>query len=137
NGVDDILSKEEWGGGTGRGISLRLEDRRPEVNFGSGPEWLTLRAPQPAETGKWMHLVGVYDGEHQALFIDGVEVSSMACSKAISVSPQPIRIGRGPFAQERRFKGIIDEVALFDLALTAEEIRLTHQLGSGGKPLSK
>jgi len=136
-GADDIVSKEEFGGGTGRGFSLRLHDRCPDINFGSGPEWLTVRAPQTAETGRWMHLVGVYDGQHEVLVIDGAEVASMPCTKPMSVSPRPLRVGRGPFAQDRRFHGIIDEVAFFDTALTAEEIRLIHSLGNEGKTLAR
>jgi hypothetical protein len=136
-GVDDIVSKDEWGGGTGRGFALRLHDRKPDINFGSGPEWLTVRAPQDAETKKWLHLAGVYDGQHEALFIDGVEVASIPCTKPMSVSSRPIRIGRGPFAQDRRFHGLIDEVAMFDIGLTAEDVRLLYDLGKSGTPLAK
>jgi hypothetical protein len=136
-GADDIVSKEEFGGGTGSGFSLRLHDRRPDINFGSGPEWLTVRAPDVAETGKWLHVAGVYDGRHEALFVDGVEVSSAPCTKLMSVSPRPVRVGRGPFAQDRRFHGVIDEVAMFDIGLTADDVRLLYELGKTGTPLSR
>jgi hypothetical protein len=136
-GADDIVSKEEFGGGTGSGFSLRLHDRKPDINFGSGPQWLTVRAPQIAETGKWLHLAGVYNGEHEALFVDGVEVASAPCAQLMSASPRPIRVGRGPFAQDRRFHGVIDEVAMFDIGLTADDVRLLYDLGKAGTPLSK
>jgi hypothetical protein len=136
-GADDIVSKEEFGGGTGSGFSLRLHDRKPDINFGSGSEWMTVRAPQTAETGKWLHLAGVYNGEHEALFVDGVEVAANPCTKLMSVSPRSVRVGRGPFAQDRRFHGVIDEVAMFDIGLTADDVRLVYELGKAGTPLSK
>ena len=108
----------------------------PDFNFGSGSEWLRIRAAQVVEPGKWMHLAGAYDGQHEAIFLDGVEVASVACTKPMSVSSRPVRVGRGPFAQDRRFQGIIDEVAMFNIALTTDDIRTIYELGAAGTPLA-
>ncbi|MCI0359592.1 MAG: hypothetical protein L0211_14040, partial [Planctomycetaceae bacterium] len=128
-GIDDLVSKEEWGGGTGRGFSVRFYQGRPDVNFGNGPDWLSTTAPQALEQGTWVHVAGVYDGQKLVLLINGTEVAAAPTNKTISTSPQPLRIGRGPFAQDRRFHGIIDEVAIFDMALTAADLQAIIDLG--------
>ena len=137
NGADDIVSKEEWGGGSGRGFCLRLHDRRANFNFGSGPDWLQVQAPQPLPQGEWQHLAGIYDGQNEVLLVNGVEVGSQSTTKAISASPRPLRIGRGPFADDRRFHGLVDEVAIFDMALTAADIQAIVNLGREGRSLSE
>ncbi len=135
--IDDVLSKEEWGGGTGRGYSLRLEEGRPAVNFGNGPDWLWIHAPQSAGLQVWFHLAAVYDGENLVLLVNGAETGVNPTSKTISVSPQPLRIGRGPFDEARRFHGLIDEVAVFDMALTAADLQAIIDLGRAGKSLAE
>jgi hypothetical protein len=137
NGIDDLLSKEEWGGGTGSGYSLRINERRANLDFGSGPDWLQIVAPQQLDQDVWVHLAGIYDGQYETLLINGEEVASQATTKSISKSPQPLRIGRGPFAQDRRFHGVIDEVAVFDMALTAADVQAIIDLGRAGKSLAE
>jgi hypothetical protein len=136
-GADDIVSKEEWGGGTGRGYSLRLYEVRPNFNFGNGPDWLWVQAPQSVELDMWYHLAAIYDGQNQVLLVNGTEAHVQPTNKTISVSPQPLRIGRGSFAQDRRFHGLIDEVAVFDMALTAADLQAIIDLGRAGKSLAE
>jgi hypothetical protein len=136
-GADDIISKEEWGGGTGRGYCLRLHDRRANFNFGNGPDWLQVQASQPLAQGQWLHIAGVYNGQNQMLLVNGTEVGVQPTSKAISPSPRPLRIGRGPFDEDRRFRGLIDEVAVFDMALTAADVQAIINLGREGRNLAE
>src|SRR2546422_7985385 len=53
------------------------------------------------------------------LYIDGAVVSSLAISKTIATSSEPLRMGH--WATEW-FAGILDEVRLYPRALTAAEI---------------
>jgi len=137
NRIDDVVSKEEWGGGTGRGYSLRLDEGRPTVNFGNGPDWLWVHAPQSPVLDTWFHLAAIFDGQNLVLLVNGVEVGVQPTTKTISVSPQPLRIGRGPFDQNRRFHGLIDELAVFDMALTAADLQAIIDIGRAGKSLAE
>jgi hypothetical protein len=105
--------------------------------LGSGPDWLQVQAPQPLPQGEWQHLAGIYDSQNEVLLVNGVEVGAQSTTKAISASPRPLRIGRGPFADDRRFHGLIDEVAIFDMALTAADIQAIVNLGREGRSLSE
>ena len=102
------------------------------VPIGFGP-----RLPQSPGLDTWYHLAAVYDGWNLVLLVNGVEVGVQPTNKPISISPQPLRIGRGPFAQDRRFDGTIDEVAVFDMALTAADLQAVIDLGHSGKGLAK
>lgn len=61
------------------------------------------------ETGRWYHVTGTYDGQWKKMYIDGKEVA-----RAGQTGPMPpgaaVWIGRG-------FRGLIDEVKIYDRAL--------------------
>jgi Concanavalin A-like lectin/glucanases superfamily/Domain of unknown function (DUF4082)/Fibronectin type III domain len=67
----------------------------------------------------WVHLAGTYDGATQRLYVNGTEVAKRAQSGPIDVSGGVLRIGGmwGEF-----FKGRIDEIRVYNRALSAAEI---------------
>jgi hypothetical protein len=68
-----------------------------------------------------VHLAATYDGTTQRLYVNGVQVSSRAQTGAILVTGSPLRIGGNSFAEY--FRGIIDEVRIYNRALSAAEIQ--------------
>ena len=72
--------------------------------------------------GTWHHVAAVYDGTSHANYLDGVEVGRN--SNPITPEPGPMSLKIGARGDDRadRFIGLIDEVALYDRALTANEI---------------
>ncbi len=70
----------------------------------------------------WVHLASTYDGANQRLYINGVQVSTRAQTGAISTSTSPLRIGGNSVFGEY-FTGRIDEVRIYNRALTAAEIQ--------------
>lgn len=92
----------------------------------------------------WYHVVGVWNGTDQKLFVNGRLVATAASDQltlnAASVSAHAARIGaqaKSPSRAGRYFRGSIDEVAIFNRALSDEEIKRLFQLGSRGEPLVK
>ncbi|GAB3481899.1 LamG-like jellyroll fold domain-containing protein [Amycolatopsis cihanbeyliensis] len=81
---------------------------------------------KPIQPGKWTHVTGVYDAEEKAasLYVNGVLVDSVPYYVDWS-SVGPVRIGRGIW-QGRMvdpWSGAIDEVALYDRALSATDVQ--------------
>ncbi|MHC4456605.1 MAG: LamG-like jellyroll fold domain-containing protein, partial [Planctomycetota bacterium] len=76
-------------------------------------------------TLEWQYVVLTYDGFTLSLFVDGSEVDSTPASGTISVSNQDVEIGR--YDGWKYFNGTIDDVAIYDRALSAEEIRQLYQ----------
>ena len=70
----------------------------------------------------WTHLAATYDGTTLLLYVNGAQVASRGVSDSITSSTQALQIG-GDAVYGQYFKGIIDEVRVYNLALTAAEIQ--------------
>lgn len=75
--------------------------------------------------GQWTHAAAVYDGSEMRLYQDGELVGSTAKSGTISTSDSvSVWIGGNPTSPTAMpWQGIIDEVRLYNRALTVNEIR--------------
>jgi uncharacterized repeat protein (TIGR01451 family) len=89
--------------------------------------------------GQWYHVAASYDGSAFNLYVNGALEAQMALVKTIQYSPAipwtigstaaPIRAVGYP----RTFNGIIDEVEIFNRALTQAEIQAIYNAGAAGK----
>lgn len=79
------------------------------------------------ETGKWYHLVGVRQGDETKLYVDGTLAATAAAGPA-DVSTGPLSVGRAQYAAEKGdfWNGSVDQVQVFDKALTADEVGALH-----------
>ncbi|HXC98008.1 MAG TPA: sugar-binding protein, partial [Verrucomicrobiae bacterium] len=72
---------------------------------------------------QWHHLAAVYDGKYQRLYIDGVLNSAQPWSKGISRNDSDVFIGENAERTGRGFDGLIDDVRVYDYALSEGEIK--------------
>ena len=75
----------------------------------------------------WHHHCVTYDGAEMRYYFDGRVVAQR--NKACEVIP-------GKFMIARNFVGVVDEVALFDRALSPDEVEQVYQLGVKGISLA-
>ncbi|WP_320673030.1 LamG-like jellyroll fold domain-containing protein, partial [Patulibacter defluvii] len=100
----------------------------PYDGSGSGGEpvgfvdGIGTRGPAPLAAGAWSHLALTVDGTLQRLYVDGVQVATRTVAATAGYDGQPLSIG-GNGVWGEWFDGAIDEVRLFDVALTAEQLR--------------
>ena len=74
------------------------------------------------DLNRWTHLAGTFDGTVMRLFVDGIKVADQFQSGNIQPSTGVLSIGGdGLFGQF--FEGRIDEVRIYNRALTVNEIR--------------
>jgi len=97
--------------------------------------------------GAWHHVAGSYDGTDVHLFVDGTEVSppGTATAAAIAYSLTDTNdlfignydpsCGSSEGCVDARFIGEIDEVEVFNNALSAASIAAIHTAGTSGKCL--
>ncbi len=85
--------------------------------------------------GKWTHVFATYDGSSKAegfkLYIDGKRSDVEITNNLLTASPKttkPLRIGRR--TNGAPFRGLIDEVRLYDRELTAEEVSAVSESDS-------
>jgi hypothetical protein len=90
-----------------------------------GGTWVSgnhnLTAPSPVPLNAWTHLACTFNGTTAKLFVNGTEVASRPETTPITTSDEPAHIG-GNFYGEW-FPGRIDEVRIYNRALTEEEIQ--------------
>lgn len=71
---------------------------------------------------QWNHVVGVYDGMIQAIYLNGSLVNSVSNQGAINFPSNPFRIGHEDRPEVAGFAGKIDDVYIYDRALSASEV---------------
>ena len=72
------------------------------------------------EANKWQHVLGRYDGSDMELFVDGISVGSVSHSGNIVSDVADAYIGSRP--SDRRYSGRIDELLVYNRALSEAEI---------------
>ncbi len=88
------------------------------------------RGPSMLPTNAWTHLAATYDGSRLRLYVNGVQASSRALAGSTLRSTGALRIG-GNNVWEEWFKGRIDEVRVYNRALSSSEIQkdMTTRVG--------
>jgi hypothetical protein len=81
--------------------------------------------------GQWHHIIGMYDGVTIQIWVDGVlENSAGHAAATMQSNSNVVAIGAEPSGSP--FKGGIDEVSIFDTALSAAEVLELYQLTDPG-----
>ena len=98
----------------------------------------TITAPV-LEVGAWQSLALTYDGDTLRMYHDGDEVGRIAASGIISNVSEPLYLGTLPFQfTDFLLNGVLDEVMLWERALSADEVRcLVSGVIDGGDPTLK
>src|SRR5205085_1839255 len=79
----------------------------------------------------WTHLAATYDGNVLALYVNGTQVATQIVAGAITTTTGALRIGGNNIWGEW-FSGLIDEVRVYNRALTAAQIQsdMTKPVGT-------
>jgi hypothetical protein len=106
------------------GWALRYDGRNPlnEMEFIVCPDWQGdggFGAPR-FEVGEWHHLTGVVNVNKLLLYLDGELVNETTFAGPISSGGSETEIG---WANDGGFIGLIDEVLIYERALSEEEVK--------------
>jgi glucose/arabinose dehydrogenase len=112
---------------TSDGAKPRAETRTGAYNTAAGTAALPLNA--------WSHLASTYDGATLRFFVNGVQVGAKSVTGSMPATANPLRIG-GNIVWGEYFSGLIDEVRVYNRALTATEIGtdMNAAIGVGTPP---
>jgi hypothetical protein len=99
----------------------------------------------PVSQGTWHHVVGTFDGALMKLYVDGRIADSKTSSAKEIPAGGNLWIGKSAgteeFTKGAHFGGQVDEVGVYDRALTAEEVQqhsrtthLSHELSVTVRP---
>ncbi|MGW0811447.1 LamG-like jellyroll fold domain-containing protein, partial [Nonomuraea sp. NPDC002799] len=83
----------------------------------------------------WTHLTATYDGTTLRLFTNGTQTASKAVTGTLRTDTQALRIG-GSSLWGEHFNGLIDDVRVYNRALTPTEIQndMNTPIGTAGPP---
>lgn len=98
-------------------------------NDGSLAGLTDLASKTVIQTGTWYHFAGTYDGSEMRLYINGNLETSTPKTGSVFNSATPLKIGRYDYFPGWVFHGSIDEVAIWNRALTASEVGQLHLTG--------
>jgi len=117
---------------TGSYFHLHLQNSNKAEIYFYGPAKSALSSTLFNSTNynKWYHLVGVWDGTYAKIYINGtLEGTSTAGSGNVGAANSNINIGQG-VSSTRQFNGLIDDVRIYNYALTQEQIKQLYNGGS-------
>ena len=112
NDVFALMARDE---GVGNEASFR-------IYVGAGNTKVTARSNIILSTDTWYHLVGTYDGADVRVYLDGIEKGNAAQSGTLSTEATRIALGKFSNNFYVNFDGLIDEVRIYDRALSPAEI---------------
>jgi glucose/arabinose dehydrogenase len=137
DGVDDwvtvkgprlttAMTVEAWVYPTRRGGSLALREMARgsawSLYQGEGGVGTRLARGSAPKLKRWTHLAMTYDGATIRRYVNGALAGSRAQTGALATSSYPLRFG-GNAVWKEWFKGRLDEIRVYDRALTAAQIQ--------------
>jgi len=101
------------------------ENMEPRFHFGI-TIWSASNPSIPGDTpvgyDEWHHVAGTYDGANINVYLDGSLDGTVATTSPIGVNAANVLIGENPEAAGRNWDGLIDDVRIYNRALSEAEI---------------
>lgn len=94
-----------------------------------------LYGERAVNDGRWHHVAGILDGTRSCLFVDGVLDASERTTRAISTNDFPVLIGENAQQKGRLFRGCIDDVRIYNRALSVDELQALFKEGAAAAQL--
>lgn len=133
-----------------KGKSVLIDSGPNGIGFQFGPDfayfllgnkgkWLPLRTLDSAKfaINTWYHLAGTCDGETAKFYVNGHLQSQAPFPYPHVDTFYPFRIASPIAGRTIGFDGSLDELAVYQRALTSEEVDTLYRMGVAGKPFSK
>ena len=80
--------------------------------------------------GFWWYVTMVHDGENDIIYVNGIEANRKPAAGTLNTTARPLGFGSNPVDGGQYFIGALDEVKIYNKALTAEEAAKLYQTGT-------
>ena len=101
----------------------------------SGGQQVPAASITVPQAGVWYHLAGTYDQSsgYVQLYVNGVLEGSAYAGFPLDYGTRPVFIGTSGEGWDGKVQGTVDEVSIYNRALSSNEIAAIYNAGSGGK----
>jgi len=117
--VNRVLS-----GGEATGFRLGVMNGKPCFNVPQTAWSHTVSSSMALPTGRWVHLAGTFDGQSLHTYMDGEVCGTLERPGPIGTNSFPLCLGAYTPNHPAHFEGLLDEVRLYNRALSQEEIHV-------------
>jgi hypothetical protein len=128
NTYDVIYTSSKDSSGANTGFVLTATQNKWHCFYYSGATWYSVVSDSNLVTGQWYHLASTWDGSTAKLYVNGsVQTSTLSLSSISYSTATSAKIGS--YYTGNYLHGLIDEVSLFDSALSASDITAIYNSG--------
>ncbi|MBT0812302.1 T9SS type A sorting domain-containing protein [Litoribacter ruber] len=135
-----LIKKAIQGSVDGYELSLASNGRvffRFNQNMSGDTYRLNSQVSYPSNGNTWMHVAATFDGSTMRLYIDGVENSSTTFSSPPPINTNTLALALGAEANGfRGLQGAMDEVYIFNRALSSAEVKELASIGEPSTPIT-
>jgi hypothetical protein len=116
-------------------IQIRINNADGKMYFGwnDGASYHSIFKASAFTANTWHHYACTFTSGSQKIYIDGVQVASDTRADTITYYNQEVWIGRSNFGGY--FKGLMNEVVVYNSALTLAQVQVLAATGPNGGPL--
>ncbi len=87
----------------------------------------TVSSTTSVVDGLWHHVLALYNGTTMTVYVDGSPENSESYSSGILLNDHPLKIGLDPLTvEDRHFNGNIDDIRIYNRALSRTEIQALY-----------
>lgn len=132
NSYGTLISNTRDSGGPYNGFQMHIAKSNSALGsrFWSGTTTASSMSYSTIPTGVWTHVALTYNGQTTVLYINGVQAKTAALTQALGSSAFNVFIGRGGWSNGYSFGGDIDDVRIYDYALSATTVKAIFDRGA-------
>lgn len=99
-------------------------------------DWVGAPSTTVLQDNVWYHVVGIYDGSFVRIYVNGMQEGSPKIQGNPLYSTETLQFGSSQ--KEKRWgKWLLDEVRIYNRALSAEEIKANYEAGQPASTITK
>lgn len=108
---------------------IRLQKTGSDLKVRFSVQDVTHQTTTVVNVSAWNFLVGTYDGTDLRIYLDGVfDLLLNSPGLTMTDNGEPVGIGQNVFASDLPFDGDLDDLRIYDRALSAAEVQTLHTL---------
>ena len=109
------------------GYSFFTESGKLYFEYGNGSTYAQLGNTGGVKTNTWQHVAVTLSGSTLTWYVNGKSTGTTSGIAGITASTSNLAIGKSISRNGQYFKGLIDEVRVYNRALSANEIAMQYQ----------